>query len=68
MKRKIELIDGINYRPDKILVDVEEYSMTEYKKYHRYNWQSTASGNILFYRSADGKEIEVKQSYLFSLK
>jgi hypothetical protein len=68
MKRKIELINGENYRPDEILVDGVVYSMTEYKSKYGYNWQSTAGGNILYYRSKDGQNFSVKQSFLRDLK
>jgi regulatory protein YycI of two-component signal transduction system YycFG len=68
MKRKIELINGESYRPNEILVDGVVFSMEEYKNTYGYNWQSSAGGNILFYRSKDGENISVKQSFLRDLK
>lgn len=67
-QKQIKLINNNNIRPNEILVNNEVYSMSEYLKHHNYNWQATANGNILYYRSKDGKEISVKQLYLYNLK
>lgn len=67
MKIKIELVNGENYRPAEILVNGEKYSMDAYLKKYGYNWRTSASGNILYYRSDSGKDFAVRQSVLFNL-
>lgn len=50
------------YRPDSIKIDGVEYSMTRYaEKYNGKNWEATASGNVLFYASEDGKFYAIPQ-------
>lgn len=61
--KTIETI-GTNYRPDTIKVDGIIYSMTAFQEAHGYNWKTHPSGNILCYRSEDGREFEVPQGIL----
>lgn len=49
------------YRPNSILVDGVEMSMSRFSERHGWNWRTSASGNILFYESEDGNQISVPQ-------
>lgn len=60
--------DGKQYRPDLIIVDGIEYSMTKYAQKYGYNWQTSAGGNILYYMSKNGDTLTFKQDYLLNYK
>ena len=49
------------YRPDSIIVDGVEMSMTRFAKQHGWNWASRADGNVLYYAAEDGSEISIPQ-------
>ena len=63
--KKIDLIDG-NYRPDRLVIDGKEFSMSRHADAHGFNWKSAAKGNVLFYQSEDGDVFEVEQKVLMN--
>ena len=65
MKRmKVQLTSDGAYRPETLVINGEFASMKLYSEKHGYNWKSTASGNVLYYRTESGSEYQIKQSEL----
>lgn len=67
MLTKIKLVSDEKYRPKEIIVDGEIYSTTAFLAKHGYYWATSASGNILYYRSESGKEFSIHQKTLTTL-
>lgn len=68
MKMDIKLTEDGCYRPETLIINGELASMKLFLDKHDYNWQSTASGNVLFYRTEAGKEYRVPQAQLMAMK
>ncbi|MGN1118284.1 MAG: hypothetical protein ACI4RU_06700 [Acutalibacteraceae bacterium] len=61
---EIQLTEDGNYRPDRLIINGEEASMTLFYEKHGYNWKSSASGNDLCYRTQSGREYLIPQARL----
>ena len=62
---EIKLTEDGSYRPEHLIINGEMASMAEYAKFHDgKNWKSTASGNVMFYRTESGKEYQIPQGKL----
>lgn len=61
---EIQLTDDGSHRPDRLIINGEEASMTLFFNEHGYNWRSSASGNELCYRTKSGREYMIPQERL----
>ena len=66
---KIQLTEDGAYRPEHLIINGETASMTAYAEAHDgKNWRSSASGNILMYRTESGKEYQIPQKEIKGAK
>ena len=64
----VQLTSDRAFRPETIIINGETASATLFENAHGYHWKSSASGNILYYRTKSGKEYSIPQKKLASAK